>query len=68
MEDYVAEAVAEDLLRRDPALKAAFLQKLATEPEFARDPRRRLEFFARRHPSWDERLNLYPVYRVEAAP
>lgn len=68
MEDYVAEAVAEEMLRRDPALKAAFLQKLAAEPEFARDPRRRLEFFARRHPSWDERLNLYPVYRVEAAP
>lgn len=68
MEDYVAEAVAEEMLRRDPALKAAFLQKLAAEPEFARDPRRRLEFFARRHPSWDERFNLYPVYRVEVAP
>ncbi|MDB5949422.1 MAG: Peptidase, partial [Massilia sp.] len=28
----------------------------------------RLEFFARRHASWDERFNLYPVMRANVAP
>jgi hypothetical protein len=27
----------------------------------------RLEFFARRHPSWDERLNLSPVLHTDVA-
>ena len=35
---------------------------------FARDPQARLEFFARRHSSWDERYNLYPVLRVDTVP
>ena len=25
----------------------------------------RLDFFYRRHPSWDERYMLYPIYRTE---
>jgi hypothetical protein len=28
---------------------------------FAKDPQARLEFFSRDHPSWDDRLNVYPV-------
>ncbi|OHV94099.1 peptidase M14 [Janthinobacterium lividum] len=68
MEDYVAEDVARAQLAADPALAAQFRQKLADEPEFARNPHARLEFFARRHASWDERLNLYPVMRVDVAP
>ncbi|MDX8122901.1 M14 family metallopeptidase [Janthinobacterium sp. GMG2] len=68
MEDYVAEDVARAQLAADPALAAQFRQKLADEPEFAKNPRARLEFFARRHASWDERLNLYPVMRVDVAP
>ena len=68
MEDYVAEDVARAQLAADPALAARFRQKLADEPEFAKNPHARLEFFARRHASWDERLNLYPVMRVDVAP
>ncbi|MCA1862334.1 M14 family metallopeptidase [Janthinobacterium sp. HSC-3S05] len=68
MEDYVAEDVARAQLAADPALAAQFRQKLVDEPEFAKNPRARLEFFARRHASWDERLNLYPVMRVDVAP
>jgi len=68
MEDYVAEDVARAQLAADPALAAQFRQKLADEPAFARNPHARLEFFARRHASWDERLNLYPVMRVDVAP
>ena len=68
MEDYVAEEIAREQLAGDPALAAEFQRKIATEPEFARSPAARLEFFYRRHPSWDERFNLYPVLRTAVAP
>ena len=61
--DYVAEAVARDMLAGDPALRAEFEARLREDPAFATDPGARLDFFRRRHPSWDERYNLYPVYR-----
>ncbi len=65
MEAYVAEGVAEQLLKSDPAVRRQFEQRLSEDPQFARDSAARLEFFYRRHSSWDERLNLYPVYRTE---
>jgi hypothetical protein len=68
MEDYVAEDVAREQMARDPALAAEFRRKVETDTAFARDPHARLEFFARRHSSWDERLNLYPVLRTDVAP
>ena len=63
MEAYVAEEVAEEMLKNDPALQQEFEQRLRRS-EFARSPNARLDFFYRRHSSWDERYNLYPVYRV----
>ena len=68
MEEYGAEVVAREQLKRDPALAAEFQRKLATDPEFVRNPNARLEFFARRHASWDEQFNLYPIFRVDRAP
>jgi hypothetical protein len=68
MEPYVAEQVARELLAKDPKVAAAFSQKLSADPEFAANPQARLDFFFRLSPSWDERLNLYPVYRVAAHP
>lgn len=67
IEDYVAEQVAREMLR-DPAVQAEFDAALAADPAFAKNPQARLGFFAKRHPSWDERWNLYPVLRVDAAP
>lgn len=67
LEDYVVEPFARELLARDAAVKAAFEERMK-DPAFARDPRARLRFFAERHPAWDARLNLYPVYRADAAP
>jgi len=64
MEEYVAEEAAREMLAADPALAAAFKAKLESDPVFAKSPRARLDFFARRHGSWDERHNLYPVYRT----
>jgi len=68
MEDYVAEEVARQQLVDDPALAAQFTAKLRDNPEFAKNPSARLQFFSRRHSSWDERFNLYPVLRTAAAP
>lgn len=68
MEAYVAEAVARDMLANDPELAREFERRLRDDPEFAASPEARLEFFHRRHSSWDERLNLYPVMRTDTAP
>jgi hypothetical protein len=64
MEAYVAEAVAEEMLK-DSAVRAEFEKRLASDPEFAKSPSARLDFFYSRHPSWDDQYNLYPVYRTE---
>jgi hypothetical protein len=68
MEPYVEEQVAEEMLARDPAVAADFKKRLASDPAFAANPSARLDYFYRRSPSWDERLNLYPVYRTEHEP
>jgi hypothetical protein len=68
MEPYVAEAVAREMLERDPALRGEFERRLASEPEFATSPGARLDFFYRRHDAWDERFNLYPVSRTATVP
>ena len=66
LEDYLTEAFARDQLK-DPAVKAAFDERLK-DPLFAKDPGARLQFFARRHPTWDARMNLLPIYRVAVSP
>jgi murein tripeptide amidase MpaA len=68
MEEYVAEDVAREQMARDPALAREFRRKVDSDAAFANNPHARLEFFARRHASWDERLNLYPVMRTDVAP
>ena len=67
MEAYVAEQVAEHMLAENAEVRKEFAQRLATDQEFARDPAARLEFFYRKHASWDERLNLYPIFRLDQA-
>ncbi len=66
LEDYLTEAFAREQLK-DPVVKAAFDERLKDQG-FAKDPEARLRFFAERHPSWDPRFNLVPIYRVDAAP
>jgi hypothetical protein len=68
MEAYVAEEVARDMLAKDAALKAEFEQRVKADPGFAKDPQARLDFFHRRHASYDQRLRLYPVLRTASAP
>jgi hypothetical protein len=68
MEPYVAEAIGAEILKTDAAAREEFERRLRDEPAFAKSPAARLEFFYRRHSSWDDRLNLYPVFRVENEP
>ena len=64
MEPYVAEQIAQEMLDNDPKLAQEFAGKLKSDAAFAASPSARLEFFLRRHASWDTRYNLYPVLRV----
>ena len=65
MEPYVAEQIAAGMLAGDADLREAFNARLRNDPAFAASPGDRLEFFLRRHSSWDARYNLYPVLRVD---
>jgi hypothetical protein len=58
------EPIARRMLADDPALRDEFEARLRTDPAFASDPGRRLDFFYRRSPYWDPACNLYPVARL----
>jgi murein tripeptide amidase MpaA len=64
LEPYVADQIAREMFARDPELAKQFSEKVAVDPAFAGDPAARLEFFLRRHESWDECYNRYPIYRA----
>ncbi|HRF59566.1 MAG TPA: hypothetical protein PLH94_06570, partial [Fimbriimonadaceae bacterium] len=65
-EDYAIEPMARKMLASNPALKAEFERRLREDPQFAASPQARLQFFYRRSPYWDDRLNKYPVVRLSA--
>jgi len=67
VEEYVLEPFARQLLAQDSAVKAAWEERLK-DAAFSADPRARMRFFYERHPTYDTRLNLYPVFRVDSAP
>jgi len=62
-EAYVMEPMARAMLEADPALKRTFEQKLESDPDFAADPRARLDWFYRKTPYFDSRYRLYPIAR-----
>lgn len=63
IEAYAVAPLAEHMLAADPALKAEFERKLASDPKFAKDPDSRLTWFYERTPYYDERYLLYPIGR-----
>ena len=63
IEGYAIAPLADAMLARDPALRAAFEGRLASDPDFAADPARRLGWFYERTPYHDDRYLLYPVGR-----
>ncbi|HEX3913272.1 MAG TPA: M14 family zinc carboxypeptidase [Steroidobacteraceae bacterium] len=66
MEPYVAEQIAQEMLGANAALAREFARKLEEDAQFAGSASARLEFFLRRHASWDTRYNLYPVLGLDA--
>jgi hypothetical protein len=67
MEAYVAEQIAEEMLAKDPTVRAEFERRLADDSAFRASAEARLEFFYERHDAWDERYRLYPVLRADRA-
>lgn len=61
LEAYALAPMADEMLARDPALRAEFEAKLAAEPAFAADPDARLAWFYARTPYFDDHYLLYPV-------
>jgi hypothetical protein len=63
-ESYVMETMARSMIRENPALKAEFDQKKASDKAFASDPDAMLNWFYSKSPYWDNRFDLYPVGRI----
>ncbi|MBE7212208.1 MAG: peptidase M14, partial [Gluconacetobacter diazotrophicus] len=63
-EERVMEAMAREMMARDPELIREFEKKIESEPAFAASARQRLEWFYERTPYFDDRLNVYPVGRL----
>jgi murein tripeptide amidase MpaA len=62
-EDFVGAPLADALLARDAATKAAFQARLASDPAFAADPDRRLAWLMKRLPDRASFYLTYPVLR-----
>jgi hypothetical protein len=63
IEAYAIAPLAEKMLAADPALKAEFEARLASDAVFAADGDARLAWFYERTPFYDQRFRLYPVAR-----
>lgn len=64
-EYYVMEHLAEKMIITDQKLADEFFTKLDLDKEFAQDPYQRLMFFYKRSPYFDQKLNVYPILRIE---
>ena len=59
------ERISERLLESDPALRAAFLAKLARDADFAARPEARRAWMMERTVYRDSRDRIYPILREE---
>ena len=64
VEPYVAEVIARDIFANDLEARTEFNRRLKEDPAFAASADARLEFFLRRHVSWDAHYMRYPVLRI----
>jgi hypothetical protein len=67
-EPRVIERMAREMMEADPDLRAEFERRVAEDAAFAADARARLYWFYQRTPWFDERLNLYPIGRLDRLP
>ncbi len=64
-EAYVLEALARQMMEKNPKLKAEFEKKIESDREFAGNPYARLSFFYERSPWFvANRVGMYPVGRL----
>jgi hypothetical protein len=64
----VLEKLARDMMAKDPALKAEFDAKVASDKAFASNPEARLEFFYRKSPWYaSQNVGIYPIARLDAS-
>jgi hypothetical protein len=68
LEPYMLEVEARRMLARDPKLRERYDAALLADPELAKHPHKKLQWFYKQHPAWDERVNLLPVYRLDHSP
>lgn len=61
---YVMEQVAQRMAAQSPELREEFEAKVKSDPDFANNPRQRLEWFYERSPYADTDYLEYPVKRV----
>ncbi|MFD1293669.1 M14 family metallopeptidase [Lutibacter holmesii] len=61
---YVFEDIAEDLLNNNPTLKQALETKMKNDKEFAKDPRKQLDFVYKNSPYYEPAHLKLPIYKV----
>lgn len=64
-ESYVMEDLAREMIENNRELKRDFFRRISEDETFRKNPYRRLNFFYERSPYRDEKLNLYPVLRLD---
>jgi len=61
---YVFEDIAEKILIENPPIKEAFVQKIKTDQNFAKNPRAQLNFIYKRSPHYEKAHLKLPIYKV----
>lgn len=64
IENYAIIPLAKKMMAEQPRLKQMFEQKLKDDPEFAKDPRARLDFFYTQTQFYDQAYLQYPVLTI----
>ncbi len=65
VESYVIEALAREMLDKDPELAKAFAEAKQQSPKLAKNPAAIRQWFYQRTPYYDQQLNLYPVGLID---
>lgn len=65
---YVLEPIAESMQQKHDELRVAYEKRLREDPTFSADSAARLRWWYERSPYREQDLQLYPVFRLSAAP
>jgi len=61
---YLFHKTAEKILKKDKRLREIFLHRLRKEPNFAKSPKKRLQFIYQSSKYYEPVHNMYPIVRV----